>query len=131
MKKRFKDLFLKALLSGIKGILVVPIIIFLIYEAFITQNEEAYMAYVQYVAIITTLCWVLILWTITHYKLKHYIFAIFIFIAFLYMFFFDLYIKRAHQLDSCIDKGYVWDYDQHICRTDCQTWNEIQKCVPL
>ena len=82
MKEQVKNLYLKALLIGIKGIIVLPLIIFLIYEAFITQNQEAEMSHVQYVAVITTLCWILVLWTFVDYKLKHYfykcIFLIFI-----------------------------------------------------
>ena len=53
MEKQIKDLFLKALLIGIKGIIVLPLIIFLIHEAFITQNPETEMSHIQYVAIIT------------------------------------------------------------------------------
>ena len=41
MKEQVKNLYLKALLIGIKGIIVLPLIVFLIYEAFITQNQEA------------------------------------------------------------------------------------------
>ncbi len=130
MKKNIKELLLKALLIGIKGIIALPLVIFLIHEAFTTQNPEAEMSHIQYVAIITTLCWILVLWTIIHYKLKHYLFSLLIIITFLQMYFFNIHIKRAHHLNSCIDKGYVWDYEQHICRTDCLTWNPIQKCVP-
>ena len=54
MEKQIKDLFLKALLIGIKGIIVLPLIIFLIHEAFITQNPETEMSHIQYVAIRTT-----------------------------------------------------------------------------
>ena len=50
MKEQVKNLYLKALLIGIKGIIVLPLIVFLIYEAFITQNQEAEMSHVQYVA---------------------------------------------------------------------------------
>lgn len=131
MKKRVKDLFLKALLLGVKGLFVAPLIFFFIYEAYITQNEESSMVHIQYVAIITTLCWCLIFWIFLSYKLKHYLFVFLIFIAFLQMFFFDIYIQRAHQMDRCLDKGKVWDFDEHICRDDCFTWNRIQKCVPL
>ena len=53
MKEQVKNLYLNALLIGIKGIIVLPLIIFLIYEAFITQNQEAEMSHVQYVAVIT------------------------------------------------------------------------------
>lgn len=131
MKERTNNLFLKTLLIVIKGIIVLPLIIFLILEAYTTQNQEAQMAHIQYVAIITTLCWILVLWLFISYKVKHYIFLAFILTAFFQMFFFNIHIKRAHQLDICIDRGYVWDYEQHICRKDCQTWNAIQKCVPL
>ena len=74
MKEQVKNLYLKALLIGIKGIIVLPLIIFLIYEAFITQNQEAEMSHVQYVAVITTLCWILVLWTFVDYKLTLFIF---------------------------------------------------------
>lgn len=131
MEKQIKDLFLKALLIGIKGIIVLPLIIFLIHEAFITQNPETEMSHIQYVAIITTLCWTLVLWTIIHYKLKHYLFSVLVIAAFLQMYFFNIHIKRAHDLDSCIDRGYVWDYEQHVCRADCLIRNTIQKCVLL
>ncbi len=131
MKIQIKDLFLKALLIGIKAMCIAPVIFFLIYEAYVTQNRESYMTHVQYVAIITTLCWGLILWMFFSYKLKHYVFMFLVFLAFLHMFFFDLYIRRAHQLDACKDRGLVWDYDQHICRDDCLSWNDIQKCIPL
>lgn len=131
MKKRVKNLLLKALLIGFKGIVVFPLIIFLILEAYTTQNQEAQIAHIQYVAIITTVCWILVLWLFTNYKVKHFIFLAFFLTAFFQMFFFNIHIKRAHLLDSCIDRGYVWDYEQHICRTDCQTWNKIQKCIPL
>ena len=129
MKEQVKNLYLKALLIGIKGIIVLPLIVFLIYEAFITQNQEAEMSYVQYVAVITTLCWILVLWTFVDYKLKHYLFSVLVITVFLQMYFFNTHIRRARRLDSCIDKGDVWDYDQHVCRTDCLTWNAVQKCV--
>ena len=129
MKEQVKNLYLKALLIGIKGIIVLPLIVFLIYEAFITQNQEAEMSYVQYVAVITTLCWILVLWTFVDYKLKHYLFSVLVITVFLQMYFFNTHIRRAPRLDSCIDKGDVWDYDQHVCRTDCLTWNAVQKCV--
>ena len=119
MKEQVKNLYLKALLIGIKGIIVLPLIVFLIYEAFITQNQEAE----------TTLCWILVLWTFVDYKLKHYLFSVLVITVFLQMYFFNTHIRRAHRLDSCIDKGDVWDYDQHVCRTDCLTWNAVQKCV--
>ncbi len=131
MKEQVKNLCLKALLIGIRGIIVFPLIVALIYEAFVTQNPEAEMSHIQYVAIITTLCWILVLWTVVKFKLKHYLFSALVITAFLQMYFFNIHIKRAHYLDNCLDKGYVWDYDQHICRTDCLTWNTIQKCVPL
>ena len=129
MKEQVKTLYLKALLIGIKGIIVLPLIIFLIYEAFITQNQEAEMSHVQYVAVITTLCWILVLWTFVDYKLKHYLFSVLVITVFLQMYFFNIHIRKAHRLDSCTDKGYVWDYDRHVCRTDCLTWNAVQKCV--
>ena len=121
MKEQVKNLYLKALLIGIKGIIVLPLIVFLIYEAFITQNQEAEMSHVQY--------WILVLWTFVDYKLKHYLFSVLVITVFLQMYFFNTHIRRAHRLDSCIDKGDVWDYDQHVCRTDCLTWNAVQKCV--
>jgi hypothetical protein len=34
-------------------------------------------------------------------------------------------------IDSCIDAGKVWDYEQRVCRDDCLTWNETEGCVPL
>ena len=108
MKEQVKNLYLKALLIGIKGIIVLPLIVFLIYEA---------------------LCWILVLWTFVDYKLKHYLFSVLVITVFLQMYFFNTHIRRAHRLDSCIDKGDVWDYDQHVCRTDCLTWNAVQKCV--
>ena len=111
MKEQVKNLYLKALLIGIKGIIVLPLIIFLIYEAFIT------------------LCWILVLWTFVDYKLKHYLFSVLVITVFLQMYFFNIHIRKAHRLDSCTDKGYVWDYDRHVCRTDCLTWNAVQKCV--
>lgn len=40
MKEQVKNLYLKALLIGIKGIIVLPLIVFLIYEAFITQIKK-------------------------------------------------------------------------------------------
>ena len=131
MKKQTKELFLKAMHIIIKGILITPIVLFLIYEAYITENEEASMAHIPYVAIITTLCWGLIFWVFNRYKQKHYIFVMLIFLAFLQMFLFNANIKRAHQLDSCLDNGLIWDYDQHICRNDCLSWNKVQKCIPL
>lgn len=97
MEKQIKDLFLKALLIGIKGIIVLPLIIFLIHEAFITQNPETEMSHIQYVAIITTLCWTLVLWTIIHYKLKHYLFSVLVIAAFLQMYFL-IFILRERMI---------------------------------
>ena len=51
MKEQVKNLYLKALLIGIKGIIVLPLIIFLIYEAFITQNQEAEMSHLSLIHI--------------------------------------------------------------------------------
>lgn len=34
-------------------------------------------------------------------------------------------------IDSCLDQGLVWDYDQRICRNDCLTWNKADGCVPI
>lgn len=34
-------------------------------------------------------------------------------------------------IDSCLDRGYVWDYKQKICRDDCLTWNDKVECVPI
>lgn len=131
MKKQLKDLYLKSFVVMIKAIVIFPVIVFLIYEALITENEEALYTHTIYVAIITTLCWVLIFWAFTIYKMKQYVFSSLVLAAFLYMFFCNTDIQRAHWLDTCLDRGNVWDYDGHICREDCLTWNEIQKCIPL
>lgn len=95
MKEQVKNLYLKALLIGIKGIIVLPLIVFLIYEAFITQNQEAEMSHVQYVAVITTLCWILVLWTFVDYKLKHYLFSVLVITVFLQMYFL-IFILEKH-----------------------------------
>ena len=101
MKEQVKNLYLKALLIGIKGIIVLPLIVFLIYEAFITQNQEAEMSHVQYVAVITTLCWILVLWTFVDYKLKHYLFSVLVITVFLQMYFFNTHIRRfGRQFDA-------------------------------
>jgi len=34
-------------------------------------------------------------------------------------------------IDICLDRGSVWDYEQKICRDDCLTWNKTEGCVPL
>ena len=34
-------------------------------------------------------------------------------------------------VDSCLDAGKVWDYEQKICRDVCLTWNEKIGCVPI
>ena len=131
MKTLSKNILLKAFFIALKGMLVARFIIFLFFEAHITQNREIAADHIQYVAIITTLCWSLFFWIFIPYKLKHYLFMLLALAAFLQMFFFNLYIKRAHLLDSCLDHGLVWDYDQHLCRNDCLSWNDIQKCIPL
>ncbi len=61
MKTLSKNILLKSFFIALKGMLVAPIIIFLIYEAHITQNREIAADHIQYVAIITTLCWSLFL----------------------------------------------------------------------
>ena len=71
MEKQIKDLFLKALLIGIKGIIVLPLIIFLIHEAFITQNPETEMSQIHYVPNITPLCCTMDLCSINDYKITH------------------------------------------------------------
>lgn len=34
-------------------------------------------------------------------------------------------------IDSCLDDGKVWDYEQNICRDDCLTWQEEFGCIKL
>ena len=108
MKKQTKELFLKAMHIIVKGILITPIVLFLIYEAYITENEEASMAHIPYVAIITTLCWGLIFWVFNRYKQKHYIFVMLIFLAFLQMFLFNANIFKCFYLMRISSEHINW-----------------------
>ena len=39
--------------------------------------------------------------------------------------------NRFLAIDSCLDFGNVWDYEQNICREDCLRWTKEEGCVSL
>lgn len=49
-------------------------------------------------------------------------------IGIVYLLWFD---PDFFDIDSCLDQGLVWDYEQRICRDDCLTWNKREGCVPI
>lgn len=44
-----------------------------------------------------------------------------------------LHIKNPNwfAIDSCLDSGDVWDYEQNICRNDCLKWSKDFGCIKL
>ncbi len=54
------------------------------------------------------------------------------FLLFVLSLLYTLFFTDANIIDACYDVEHgVWDYEQRRCRTDCQTWNWQDKCVPL
>ena len=41
------------------------------------------------------------------------------------------FLKKEMLIDSCLDMGDVWDYDEERCRTDCITWTKESGCVKI
>lgn len=39
----------------------------------------------------------------------------------------DTFLK----IDTCLDGGEIWDYNEKRCRNDCLLWNEIYGCVQM
>ena len=62
-------------------------------------------------------------------KKRYYImFACAMFIYIL-MYNFLMPIIDSHGSDRCLDNGGVWDFEQHICRTDCWMWDDKLGCL--
>ena len=38
---------------------------------------------------------------------------------------------RFLEIDSCLDLGNIWDYEQNICREDCLRWTKEFGCIKM
>lgn len=39
------------------------------------------------------------------------------------------HLDRFLKIDSCLDSGNVWDYNENRCRNDCLAWNKVNGCI--
>ncbi len=39
------------------------------------------------------------------------------------------HLNSCMEIDSCLDLGDVWDYNEKRCRKDCLTWNKLHGCI--
>ena len=59
---------------------------------------------------------------------KAYILFLLCFFTYITMYNFVPEIIIQHKIDSCIDKGLVWDGDEQKCRNDCWHWSKETGC---
>lgn len=106
----------KLFINLIKGMSVLFLLTTLILEAFLTAPFLPYDVNMVYIAIITTLCWLLLEWFFLHFSKWQYVFLAATIVACFYLYYFDTRVGLAHQQERCMDLGQIWDKEQNICQ---------------
>ena len=62
-------------------------------------------------------------------KKRYYLMFACVMLIYILMYNFLISIVDAHGSDRCLDNDGVWDFEQHICRTDCWMWDDKLGCL--